>query len=332
MATMPMFFPESVMNFASDKIRLGISACLLGNMVRYDGGHKLDSFLVNTLGTYVEYVPVCPEVECGMSVPREALRLVGDLAAPRLITIKTKKDYTGQMTAWAHRRVRELEAEDLCGFIFKSRSPSSGMERVKVYSNEGGMPTHTGVGMFARVFMEHFPLLPVEEEGRLHDPVLRENFIERIFVLRRLRQAMQQKKTAGGLVEFHTRHKLLIMAHSTKHYQLMGKLVAQAKAAGIAQTFEAYHGLLMEALALKATVKKHINVLQHMMGYFKKDLTTDEKQELLEIIDSYRRELVPLVVPVTLINHYVRKYGKPYLRDQYYLSPHPIELKLRNHV
>jgi len=313
------------------KIRLGISSCLLGNMVRYDGGHKLDEFLVRTLGAYVEYVPVCPEVECGMSVPREALRLVGDPSAPRLITVKTNKDYTGQMTDWASRRVRELESEDLCGFIFKSRSPSSGMERVKVYVDEG-MPTHSGIGMFARAFIEHFPLLPVEEEGRLNDPVLRENFIERIFVLQRLRKTMQERKTAGGLVEFHTRHKLLIMAHSTKHYQLMGKLVAQAKAAGIAQTFEAYHGLLMEALALKATVKKHTNVLQHMMGYFKNDLPADEKQELLEIIDSYRRELVPLVVPVTLINHYVRKYGQTYLRDQYYLSPHPIELKLRNHV
>jgi uncharacterized protein YbgA (DUF1722 family)/uncharacterized protein YbbK (DUF523 family) len=316
-----------------DKIRLGISSCLLGNPVRFDGGHKLDSFLVHTLGSYVEYVPVCPEVECGMSVPREALRLVDDPAAPRLITVKTKKDYTGQMTAWARRRVRELEAEDLCGFIFKSRSPSSGMERVKVYPGEqGGMPAHTGVGMFARAFMEHFPLLPVEEEGRLNDPGLRENFIERIFVLRRLRQVMKEQKTAGGLVEFHTRHKLLIMAHSIKGYQLMGKLVAQAKAGGIVQTFEAYHGLLMEALVLKATVKKHTNVLQHMMGYFKKDLTPDEKQEMVEVIERYRLELVPLVVPVTLINHYVRKYGQMYLRDQYYLNPHPIELKLRNHV
>jgi uncharacterized protein YbgA (DUF1722 family)/uncharacterized protein YbbK (DUF523 family) len=313
------------------KIRLGISSCLLGNMVRYDGGHKLDTYLVNTLGAYVEYVPVCPEVECGMNVPREALRLVGDPATPRLITIKTKKDYTDQMTDWARRRVRELESEDLCGYIFKSRSPSSGMERVKVY-NESGMASHSGVGVFARAFMDHFPLLPVEEEGRLNDPGLRENFIERIFVLRRLRRALKEKKTAGGLVEFHTRHKLLIMAHSTRHYRLMGPLVARAQAQGIAQTFEMYHGLLMEALALKATVKKHTNVLQHMMGYFKKDLTADEKQELLEIIDSYRRELVPLVVPVTLINHYVRKYGQPYLRDQYYLSPHPIELKLRNHV
>lgn len=320
------------MNDFGGKIRLGISSCLMGNPVRYDGGHKLDEFLVRTLGTYVEYVSVCPEVECGMSIPREALRLVGDPAAPRLLTVKTKKEYTSQMTAWARRRVRELEAEDLCGYIFKSRSPSSGMERVKVYSADGGMPTRNGVGMFARVFMEHFPLLPVEEEGRLHDPVLRENFIERIFVLRRLRRAMQEKKTVGGLVEFHTRHKLLIMAHSNRHYRLMGPLVAHAQASGIAQTCEQYHALLMEALALKATVKKHTNVLQHMMGYFKNDLSADEKQELLEVIDSYRCELVPLVVPVTLINHYVRKFDQTYLSGQYYLNPHPFELKLRNHA
>ena len=320
------------MEDSSQKIRLGISSCLLGNAVRYDGGHKLDTFLVRTLGPYVEYVPVCPEVECGMSVPREALHLVGDPAEPRLLTVKTGKDYTDQMATWARQRVRELEKENLCGFIFKSRSPSSGMERVKVYGPEGGMPAHAGVGIFARIFMKHFPLLPVEEEGRLQDPVLRENFIERIFVLRRLRLTMQQNKTAGGLVEFHTRHKLLIMAHSTRHYQLLGKLVAQAKATGIAQTFETYHGLLLEALSLKATVKKHANVLQHMMGYFKKNLTADEKQELLEIIDSYRREILPLIVPVTLINHYVRKYGQEYLGSQYYLRPHPLELKLRNHV
>jgi uncharacterized protein YbgA (DUF1722 family)/uncharacterized protein YbbK (DUF523 family) len=322
----------AIVGDSPEKIKLGISSCLLGNSVRYDGGHKLDAFLVRTLGAYVEYVPVCPEVECGMSVPREALHLVGDPAAPRLVTVKTGRDYTHAMTAWARQRVRELDKEDLCGFIFKSRSPSSGMERVKVYGAGGGTPVHAGVGMFARIFMEHFPLLPVEEEGRLCDPVLRENFIERIFVLRRLRQAMNENKTVGGLVNFHTRHKLLVMAHSTRHYQVMGKLVAQAKAAGIAATFAAYRGLLMEALALRATVKKHANVLQHMMGYFKKNLTADEKQELLEIIECYRRELVPLVVPVTLINHYVRKYGQAYLGGQHYLRPHPLELKLRNHV
>lgn len=316
----------------STPIRIGISACLLGQNVRYDGGHQHDRFLTGTLGRFVTYVPVCPEVECGLLVPREAMRLVGTVDAPRLLTISTKKDITEQMQSWARKRVRELEAEDLCGFIFKSKSPSSGMERVKVYNEQSGVPMHNGVGMFARAFMEHFPLLPCEEEGRLHDPVLRENFIERIFVYRRWRELLAAGPHAGAIVDFHTRHKLLIMSHSTTHYREMGRLVAQGKAFKAAEARERYQALLMEALALKATVKKHVNVLQHMMGYFKKVLSADEKKELLEIIEQYHCEQVPLIVPVTLINHYVRKYGEAYLAGQYYLNPHPSELKLRNHV
>jgi len=316
----------------SAPISLGISACLLGQNVRYDGGHQHDRFLTDTLGRYVNWVPVCPEVECGLPVPREAMRLVGTADAPRLVTISTKKDLTRQMLSWARRRVGELESDDLCGFIFKSKSPSSGMERVKVYSEENGIPAHNGVGMFARAFMEHFPLLPCEEEGRLHDPVLRENFIERIFVYRRWRETISVGGRPGALVEFHTRHKLLILSHSTTHYREMGRLVAQGKVLQTAEGRSRYQTLLMEALALKATVKKQVNVLQHMMGYFKTMLSPDEKQEMLEVIEQYRREYVPLIVPVTLINHYVRKYGEPYLAQQYYLNPHPLELKLRNHV
>ena len=211
-----------------EKIRLGISSCLLGEPVRYDGGHKLDRFLTETLGQYVEYVPICPEVECGLPVPRESMRLEGNPDSPRLIAFRTKQDMTDRMLRWARKRVVELESNGLCGFIFKSDSPSSGMERVRVY-NERGMPVKRGVGMFARAFMEHFPLLPVEEEGRLHDPNLRENFIERIFTLKRWRETLAQKESRGSLVDFHTRHKLLILSHSQKHYQVMGKLVARAK-------------------------------------------------------------------------------------------------------
>ncbi len=312
-------------------IRLGMSSCLLGENVRYDGGHKLDRFLTDTLGNYVQYVPVCPEAECGFGIPRESLRLVGDPNAPRLVTSRTKQDHTERMLTWARKRVLELEKEDLCGFIFKSNSPSSGMERVKVY-NEKGMPVKKGVGVFARAFMEHFPLVPVEEEGRLHDPKLRENFIERIFVFKRWRELLRQPKTRGRLVAFHTKHKLLILSHSPKHYQIMGKLVAGAKETPVNEVYETYEGLLMEALWLKTTVKKNANVLQHMMGYFKKQLSSDEKQELLEIIGLYRQEHVPLIVPITLVNHYVRKYDQPYLKEQYYLHPHPVELQLRNHV
>ena len=316
---------------APDKIKLGISSCLLGNNVRYDGGHAWDRFLTDTLGQYVAYVAVCPEVECGFSIPREALRLVGSPDAPRLVTVKSGQDHTGRMLTWGRGKVEELEKEQLCGFIFKSKSPSSGMERVKIY-DEHGVPAKKGVGLFARTFMEHFPLLPAEDEGRLHDPALRENFIERIFTYQRWREVVQQKKSIGALVAFHTQHKLLILSHSPKHYQAMGKLVAAAQKNALSALYDQYQTMLMEALRIKATASKHSNVLQHMMGYFKAELSADEKQELLETIDRYRRGMLPLIVPVTLISHYVRKYDQPYLKDQYYLNPHPIELQLRNHV
>jgi uncharacterized protein YbgA (DUF1722 family)/uncharacterized protein YbbK (DUF523 family) len=313
------------------RIRLGISSCLLGNAVRYDGGHKLDRFLTETLEQYVEFVPVCPEVECGMPIPREAMHLEGDPEAPRLVTIKTGIDKTDRMVHWAEKRVVELGKEKLMGFIFKSDSPSSGMERVKVY-NEKNMAVRKGVGIFARIFMEHFPLLPVEEEGRLHDPSLRENFIERVFALARWRELMAGDVGLGRLVEFHAKHKFLILAHGSKHYQEMGRLVADAKKIPMQKLFLEYQKQLMEGLKLKATPKKNANVLMHMAGYFKEYLSAGEKAELLEVIELYRKRLVPLIVPITLINHYVRKYDQPYLKNQYYLNPHPVELQLRNHV
>jgi uncharacterized protein YbgA (DUF1722 family) len=292
--------------------KIGISSCLLGNKVRWNAGHKINRYLADTLGRFVEYVPVCPEVEAGFGVPRESMRLVGDPESPRLITFKSKTDHTGQMTRWAKKRVKELESDDLCGFIFKSDSPSSGMIRVKVYS-EKGMPRKVGIGMFARAFMEHFPLIPVEDDGRLKDNLSR-------------------RKGMGSLVDFHTRNKLLILSHSQKHYREMGKLVAGGKKMPIKDLYDQYQRTLMGALKLKTTVRKNTNVLQHLMGYFKKHLSADEKQELLETFDHYRNNMVPLIVPVTLINHYVRKYDQPYLKQQTYLNPHPAELKLRNHV
>jgi len=313
------------------KIKLGISACLLGEKVRFDGGHKLDRFITETLGKFVEFVPVCPEVECGLGIPREAMHLVAAPDGPRLVTVRTGVDHTERMLAWARKRVGELEREELCGFIFKSDSPSSGMERVKIYHGPGGA-SKTGVGLFAREFMQHFPLLPVEEEGRLHDPGLRENFLERLFTLKRWRDTLALGSKPGHLVDFHTRHKLLIMSHSPKYYELLGKLVAQIKGIPLPELYERYQTQLMEALRLKTTIKKNVNVLLHVMGYFKKNLSPTEKEELLEIIDEYRKEYIPLIVPVTFLNHYVRKYEQPYLKEQYYLHPHPIELKLRNHV
>ena len=314
-----------------ERVRIGISSCLLGEEVRYDGGHKLDRFLRDTLGRYADYVPVCPEVEMGLPVPREAMRLVGKADSPRLLTNKTGVDHTEGMKKWARGKLGELAKEGLCGFIFKSRSPSSGMRGVKVYT-AAGMPGATSSGIFARAFMDRFPLLPVEDEGRLHDAGLRENFIERVFVFSRWRALAESGWKMRDLVDFHSRHKYLVMAHSPVHLRTLGRLVAAGKGMKRGELLDAYQENLMAGLKLMATVKKNTSVLQHILGYFKKHLSADEKQEVLEVIEEYHRELVPLVVPVTLLRHFVRKYDEPYLREQYYLHPHPAELMLRNHV
>jgi len=314
-----------------EKIKLGISTCLLGEKVRYDGGHKLDRFLVNTVGAFVEWIPICPEVECGLPIPRESMRLVESSDGIRLKTGKTNIDHTPRMLTWAGERLDLLEKEDICGYIFKSKSPSSGMRDIKIYS-EKGMPIGKGVGLFARKLMERFPHLPVEDEGRLNDAGLRENFIERIFVYQRWRQMVGSGASRRQFIDFHTDHKLLIMAHSEKHLRILGKLVAAPHEKEKASLLHDYFVMLMEALKLKATVKKNVNVLQHIMGYFKQQVSSDEKQELLEVIDQYHRRLIPLIVPVTLLNHYVRKYQQDYLLRQVYLKPHPAELMLRNHV
>ncbi|MDD2544274.1 MAG: DUF523 and DUF1722 domain-containing protein [Candidatus Cloacimonetes bacterium] len=315
-----------------EKLKLGISSCLLGHKVRYDGGHKYDAWLVETLGQYVDYVPVCPEAGCGMSIPRKALRLVGTKDDYRLITVKTGIDYTDQMLEFSYETLKRLESEQLCGYVFKSKSPSSGMERVKVYPPHGGAAGKTGVGIWAREFMRAYPLLPVEEEGRLHDPVLRENFIERIFIMQRWWDMVNSKPRAGDLVKFHTIHKYLIMAHSPQHYREMGKLVAAIRDLPFKQVLMNYLELLMTACKRAATPSKNHNVLLHILGYFKNELDHFEKQELIRLIDQYKDGMIPLIVPVTLINHYVNKYNKAYLGDQVYLNPHPMELKLRNHA
>ncbi|MCG8568326.1 MAG: DUF523 and DUF1722 domain-containing protein [Desulfobacterales bacterium] len=314
----------------SNPIKIGISSCLLGNPVRFDGGHSHDRFLTQTLGRFTQYIPVCPEVECGMSVPRDSLRLVGDPESPRLVTRKDGTDHTDQMQSWIAERLEDLETENLCGFIFRSKSPSSGLYRIRVYGEDGKV-RKTGTGLFARAFRERFPRIPVEESGRLHDPKLRENFIENIFTLQRWRQLLEKGKTLGGLVDFHTRNKLLILSHSTEIYRQMGRTVAQGKGEEPEALFDAYEASLLKALSLKTTIKKNINVLQHIMGYFKKQTTSQEKQELLALFEQYRMEHLPLIVPLTLINHYVTKYDNPWLKSQTYLNPHPMELKLRTY-
>ncbi len=313
-------------------IRLGVSTCLLGEPVRYDGGHKLDRYLVNTLGVYVDWVPVCPEVEMGLSTPRESMRLIGDPTAPRLIAPKSGHDYTDQMLAWAQERLEQLAAIKLHGFIFKKDSPSSGLFRVKVY-NEHGMAQRNGTGMFPREVINRFPLLPLEEEGRLNDMPLRENFIERIFAYYRWTELLENEPTPGGLVKFHTAHKLTLMAHSPVHYQEMGRLVAQAGTIRWDELSDTYGRQLMEGLKVLGKPGKHVNVMQHLMGFLKNHLSTEDKAELLDLIEDYRQGLVPLVVPLTLLKHHLNRHPVPdWVHQQVYLNPYPKELMLRNHV
>jgi uncharacterized protein YbgA (DUF1722 family)/uncharacterized protein YbbK (DUF523 family) len=314
-----------------EKIKIGISACLLGEKVRYDGGHKLDHYITKTLGMYFDWFAVCPEVESGLPVPREAMHLQGSNSSPLLVTIKTGIDHTERMLKWSRKKLNILEQEDLCGFIFKSRSPSSGIEGVTIYT-PSGTPGGRGAGLFGKAFLQHFPLLPAIDDGRLHNPNLRENFIERVFVYNRWRDFLKNSNSIRGLVRFHTEHKLLIFSHSPKHLSTLGRLVANPDELKQEDIFSRYIGHLMEGLRLLSTVKKNTNVLMHIAGYFKKRLSPDEKQELLEVIESYHKGYVPLIVPIVLINHYVRKFDEPYLKNQHYLHPHPLELMLRNHV
>jgi uncharacterized protein YbgA (DUF1722 family)/uncharacterized protein YbbK (DUF523 family) len=315
----------------SAPIRIGVSACLLGEKVRFDGGHKRDPYLVESFGRYVEWVPVCPEVELGLGTPRETLRLVRISSDIRMIMPKTGTDHTDAMRAYAARRVRELAKEDLSGYILKKDSPSCGMERVRVFDAHG-VPAKSGRGLFAEALLQHFPLLPFEEEGRLTDPRLRENFVERVFAYARLRSLFSGHWKVGDLVVFHTAHKLLLMAHSPHAYQSLGRLVAEARALLREELKHRYESEFMVALREMATTKRHTNVLQHMAGYFSKQLDSDSRQELQSLLQDYRAGLVPLIVPLTLIRHYVRKYDVTYLRGQVYLEPHPKELMLRNHV
>jgi uncharacterized protein YbgA (DUF1722 family)/uncharacterized protein YbbK (DUF523 family) len=312
-------------------IRLGISSCLLGHEVRFDGGHKRSRFLTDILGPFVEWVPVCPEVELGMGIPRETVRLVRKGGGVRMLALKSDTDWTERMRGYARRRVRALPKLDLSGYVLKKDSPSCGFARVRVYGPKG-MPEKKGRGLFAAELVDTFPQLPVEDEGRLNDPVLRENFIERIFAYRRLRDLFQGRWTLGQLVDFHAAHKLQLMSHSPKAYKELGRLVGEGKKLTRDELRRRYAGGFMTALAAHATVRRNVNTLHHIIGFFKKSLAARAKQELLGLIEDYRNGLVPLVVPLTLIRHYVAAFDVAYLQGQHYLQPHPKELMLRNHV
>jgi uncharacterized protein YbgA (DUF1722 family)/uncharacterized protein YbbK (DUF523 family) len=315
-----------------DKPRIGVSACLLGDAVRFDGGHKRDSFLTGILAPHVEFVRVCPEVEVGMGTPRETLRLVrGVDGSLRMMTTRTEIDHTDAMKRWARRRLKQLADERLSGYILKKDSPSCGMERVNVF-NDAGLPQRNGRGIFADALLTSFSALPVEEEGRLTDPRLRENFIERVFVYQRLQAFFSGRWTAAGLAAFHTAHKMSLLAHSRSAYAGLGRLVAAAGSTPRGTLRAEYESGFMRAMAMASTTRTHTNVLMHMAGHLKKRLDTFARQELLECIEAYRRGLVPLVVPVTLLRHHVRAHEVSHLAGQTYLEPHPRELMLRNHV
>jgi len=306
----------------SGRIRIGISSCLLGSQVRFDGGHKRDAFLVDGLGPFVEWVPVCPEVEMGLTVPRETLRLVENGGVRRLINKKSGIDHTSTMRAWSAERVKYLESLDLSGFVFKRGSPSCGMARVKVYGEGDSLHTQ-GVGLFAGAVMEGLPNLPVEEEGRLNDPRLRENFISSIFAHRRWKTMAQDGITVAGIMQFHARHKYQLMAHDQIGVRKLGNLTRSSVD---------YFNLFCDVIRRAPTRRNHTNVLQHLSGYFSKWLSAADRAEMAQVIEDYRLELVPLIVPITLIRHYVRQYALGYLENQAYLQPHPNELRLLNHI
>ena len=319
----------------SEPVRVGVSSCLLGARVRYDGQHKRDAFLEDVLAPFVTFVPVCPEVEVGMGVPREPVHLVrGPRGRTRMVAIDSGDDWTARMEAFAARRVEALAAQELSGYVLKAKSPSCGMERVKVFDRPAAKspPRHDGMGLFARALRERLPNLPVEEEGRLHDPRLRENFVERLFAYARVRRLWAGRWKLADLVAFHTAHKMQLLAHSTAGYRTLGRLVAQAKSLPRGELRDRYEETLMRVLALPTTPGRHANVLTHMLGHVKARLDEPDKRELLSVIEDYRTRLVPLVVPVTLLRHHARRLAVAYLLGQTYLDPHPKELMLRNHV
>ena len=314
----------------SPVIKIGVSSCLLGQKVRHDGGHKHSRYLTDVLAGFFELVPTCPEAETGMGTPRESVRLVGDLEAPRMVAPKSATDWTARMNRWSRGKVKRLESEDLCGFVFMKRSPSCGLFRVPVMQ-ENGQPL-PGRGLFAAEFTRHFPLLPVEEIGRLNDPHLRENFIERIFAYHRVSALLAGRWKRGDVVAFHSREKYFLLAHSQKHYRELGRLVAAIAEHEPREFKRLYRQLYMEALAVKATNRKHCNVLQHIAGHLREWINEPERQRIHDAIQDYARELVPLIVPITLLRHYIGLHRIPYVEDQVYLTPSPKELMLRNHV
>lgn len=318
-------------------IPVGISACVLGESVRYNGGHKRSRFCTDVLSEIFEFRPYCPEVAVGLGIPRPTIRLVGDPAKPRVVgSDDPNLDVTDKLYQFSEQTAPTCE--DLCGYIFIKNSPSCGLFKVKVYNDDASSPSfgypqeEKGRGVFAEAVVRHNPLLPVEEEGRLNDPPLRENFILRVFALYHWRQQVMSEPTAGALVDFHSRYKYTLMAHSQKGYKALGRLVANHDNLPLPTLTQQYIELFMATLAKPATRKNHCNTLQHIIGYLKRTVDGEIRRDLVQVIDHYRRGLVHLSVPITLIKHYVDRYGNDYIRSQVYLDPYPLELGLRNQI
>jgi uncharacterized protein YbgA (DUF1722 family)/uncharacterized protein YbbK (DUF523 family) len=318
----------------SERLRIGVSACLLGREVRFDGQHKRDAFLVDALGPFVEFVPICPEVEVGMSIPREPVRLIGAARSPHMLGQRSGDDWTTRMTTFSERRVGALAREGLSGYVLKKDSPSCGLSRVKLYPSgePDATPDRLGQGLFAAVLTRAFPHLPIEEEGRLNDAHLRENFIERVFAYHRLRGLWATRWTLRSLIASHTANKMSLLSHDEPGYRRLGRLVAVAKSLPRGEVRERYEAGFMSTLEKLATPGGHVNVMTHMLGHFTDRLEPVARQELLGVVEDYRRGLVPLIAPLTLVRHYVRTLKVEYLLGQTYLDPHPKELMLRNRV
>lgn len=315
------------------KIPIGISSCLLGQKVRYDGGHKQDKYITETLGSFFDWIPVCPEAELGLGTPRPTIHLQeGEKGQSLLIQEKTGQDLSLAMKEYARKRVQKLQKQVIYGYILKSKSPSCGMERLKVYRGYGIRPLTNGVGHYAQVLKEQWPNLPIEEEGRLCNPVLRENWITRVFAYSGFRTSVHPRPSIGKLMKFHTRWKFSILAHCPTSYRTMGRMLGEAKSSEAKSIALEYESLLMLALQKKATTAKHCNVLEHMLGFFKKTLDNKEKSTLHASVQDYRKGFVPLIVPITLIRHYAELLNVEYLQGQSYLYPHPKELALLSSI
>lgn len=312
----------------STNIEIGISACVIGENVRFDSGHKGSKFVMRELAPFFNFVRICPEVGIGMGIPRPTIRLVSH--EERIALVETKddtKDYTDQMLEYSNNKVAELKRKELCGYIVCAKSPTCGMERVKVYSK--GSASKEGIGLYTDILMKQMPWLPVEEDGRLNDPVLKENFISRVFCLRDLYDCMGDEPTPGKIVAFHSRHKLTLMAHHPSSYKELGQLVARVSEYDPQEFFQLYRLKFMQAITHRASRKNNSNVLMHIQGYFKKWLSSQERQQLRTVIDEYREGILPLLSPLTLIRHYLTLYPDAYLQQQKFLNPHPQELRLR---